>query len=209
MRTSAIDAGAGTPWLQYTQCPSRVRPHVLREHGRDCGLLVRGWRLILRTCAASGRLLHPSPGSRCPRMHTVSRINTTKPSEESTTTAVPLCRHAASSKPSVHRSRLHRLLPSVPRVPPRSLVTLCPGVFPSLIIGSELPAAIYVAGRERSQDSLKMLLGKNKERETVEFQVSRWVLSLVPLLGMFQVKVPHLDLTFLLSLHFSPHPQVL
>ena len=152
--------------LRCTQCPSRVRPHVLRGRGRDCGLLGRGWRLVLWTCAASGRLLHPSPGSGCPRMHTVSRINTTKPSEESTTTAVPLCRHAASSKPSVHRSRLHRLLPSVPRVPPRSLVTLCPGVFPSLITGSELPAAIYVAGRERSQDSLKMLLGKNKERET-------------------------------------------
>ena len=56
---------ASTPtccaWLQYTQCPSGVHPHVLRRRGRDCGLLARGWRLVLWTCAASGHLLHPSP----------------------------------------------------------------------------------------------------------------------------------------------------
>ena len=126
------------------------------------------------------------PGSGCSRMHRVSRISTTEPSEESTTNAVPLRRHAASSKPRVHRSRLHRLLPSVPRVPPRSLVTLCPGVFPSLITGPELPATIYLAGREGSQDSLKTLLGeKQRKGNTMEFQVSRWVLSLMPLLRMF------------------------
>ena len=181
---------ASTPtccaWLQYTQCPSGVHPHVLRGRGRDCGLLARGWRLVLWTCAASGHLLHPSPGSGCSRMHRVSRISTTEPSEESTMSAVPLRRHAASSKPRVHRSRLHRLLPSVPRVPPRSLVTLCPGVFPSLVTGPELPATIHLAGREGSQDSLKTLLGeKQRKGNTMEFQVSRWVLSLMPLLRMF------------------------
>ena len=61
--------------------------------------------------------------------------------------------------------RLHRLLPSVPRVPPRFLVALCPGVFPSLITGPELPATIYLAGRERSED-FKNAHGGKQERET-------------------------------------------
>ena len=30
MHTSAVDAGAGTPGLQYTRCPSRVHPYMLR-----------------------------------------------------------------------------------------------------------------------------------------------------------------------------------
>ena len=29
MHTSAVDAGAGTPWLQDTRCPSRVHPYML------------------------------------------------------------------------------------------------------------------------------------------------------------------------------------
>ena len=105
MHTSAFGASDGcTQWLGCTQCPSRVHPHVLGGRGRDCGLLGQGWCLVLWSRAASEHLLHPSPGSRGSGMHTVSRISTTEPSEESTTSAVPLRRHAASSKPSVHRS---------------------------------------------------------------------------------------------------------
>lgn len=152
MQTSAFDASAGAPWLGGTRCPSRVHPHMLRGRGRDCGLLGQGWCLVQWSRAASGRLLHPSPGSRGSGMHTVFRISTPEPLGKSTASAVPLHRHAASSKPSVHRSRLHRLLPSVPRVRPRCLVARCPGVFPSLITGPELPATIYLAGRERSKD---------------------------------------------------------
>ena len=29
MHTSAVDAGAGTPGLQYTRCPSRIHPYML------------------------------------------------------------------------------------------------------------------------------------------------------------------------------------
>lgn len=146
--------------------------------------LGQGWCLLLWSHAASGRLLHPYPGSRGSGMHTVSRISPTEPSEKSTTSAVPLCRHAVSSKPSVHHSRLHRLLPSVPRVPPTSLVALCRGVFPSLVTGPELPATIYLAGRERSEDFKNANGGKQRKGNTMEFQVSCWVLSLLLLMRM-------------------------
>ena len=93
---------ASTPtcctWLQYTQCPSGVRPHMLRRRGRDCGLLAWGWRLVLWTCAASGFSILP-PGAGAPEC-TVSRISTTEPSEESTMSAPQACSVLQAKGPS-------------------------------------------------------------------------------------------------------------